>query len=418
MAAILQSILGLFTLVGIAYAFSEKRSEIPWKTVCIAVSTQLAAALILIKIPLARQAFMLLNTLVYMLENATQAGTSFVFGYLGGAAPPFAFTADGGSDYILAFRGLPLILVASALSALLFYWRILPVIVNAFSWLLQRSLGIGGAEALSAAANVFLGMVEAPLFIRPYLSKLSRGELFSMMTCGMATIAGTVMVLYASILKPIIPDALGHLLIASIISAPAAIAIARIMIPTPRELQTGAVAQAPSAADSAMDAITTGTLDGVKLLINIIAMLVVLVGLVALVNMALGWLPGVGNQPLTLQRILGWIMAPVVWLIGIPWDECITAGGLMGTKTILNEFLAFLELGRLPAEALSTRSRMIMTYAMCGFANLGSLGIMIGGLGVMAPDRRTEIVALGIKSIVAGTLATLMTGAILGFLWN
>lgn len=418
MTAILQSGLGLFALIGIAFAFSEKRSEIPWKTVCIAVFLQFVVALILIKIPFTRQVFMVLNTLVYMLEKATQAGTSFVFGYLGGATPPFAGAAKGGSDYILAFRGLPLILVASALSSLLFYWRILPVIVNAFSWLLQRSLGVGGAEGLSAAANVFLGMVEAPLFIRPYLSKLSRGELFSMMTCGMATIAGTVMVLYASILKPVIPDALGHLLIASIISAPAAIAIARIMIPTPQDLQTDAVVQAPSSAGSAMEAITNGTIDGIKLLINIIAMLVVLVALVALINRVIGWLPAVDNHPLTLQRILGWIMAPVVWLIGIPWNECVAAGSLMGTKTILNEFLAYLELGRLPAEALSTRSRMIMIYAMCGFANFGSLGIMIGGLGMMAPDRRTEIVALGIKSIVAGTLATLMTGAIMGCLWS
>ena len=418
MTAILQSSLGLLALVGIAFAFSEKRSDIPWKTVCLAVFVQLAVALILIKIPLARQVFIVLNTLVYMLEKATQAGTSFVFGYLGGAIPPFADAAKGGSDYILAFRGLPLILVASALSALLFYWRILPVIVNAFAWLLQRSLGVGGAEGLSAAANVFLGMVEAPVFIRPYISRLSRGELFSMMTCGMATIAGTVMVLYASILKPVIPDALGHLLIASLISAPAAIAVARIMIPTPRELQTEATAQAPSSAGNAMEAITNGTIDGVKLLINIIAMLVVLVALVALVNMVLGWLPAVGDQPLTLQRILGWIMAPVVWLIGIPWNECVTAGALMGTKTILNEFLAYLQLGQLPADALSNRSRMIMTYAMCGFANFGSLGIMIGGLGIMAPDRRVEIVALGIKSIVAGTLATLMTGAIIGCLWT
>ena len=418
MTVILQSGLGLFALIGIAFAFSEKRSEIPWKTVCIAVFVQFVVALILIKIPFTRQVFIVLNTLVYMLEKATQAGTSFVFGYLGGANSPFADAAKGGSDYILAFRGLPLILVASALSSLLFYWRILPVVVNAFAWILKRSLGVGGAEGLAAAANVFLGMVEAPLFIRPYLSKLSRGELFSMMTCGMATIAGTVMVLYASILKPVIPDALGHLLIASIISAPAAIAIARIMIPTPQDLQTGAVVQAPSAAGSAMEAITIGTIDGIKLLINIIAMLVVLVALVALINMVLGWLPAVDNQPLALQRILGWIMAPVVWLIGIPWNECVTAGSLMGTKTILNEFLAYLELGRLPADVLSTRSRMIMIYAMCGFANFGSLGIMIGGLGIMAPDRRTEIVALGIKSIVAGTLATLMTGAILGCLWS
>jgi len=418
MAAMLQSGFGLLALIATALAFSEKRSAVAWKTVCLAVLMQFVLALLLIKVPLARQVFLLLNALVNLLEQATQAGTSFVFGYLGGAAPPFADTNAAGSTYILAFRGLPLILVASALSSLLFYWRILPVIVKAFSWVLRRSLGVGGAEGLAAAANVFLGMVESPLFIRPYLSKMSRGELFSMMVCGMATIAGTVMVLYASILKPVIPDALGHLLIASIISAPAAIAMARIMIPTPPEVRTEASVQAPVAAASAMEAITNGTIEGVKLLINIIAMLVVLVALVALVNMGLALLPAVGAQPLTLQRILGWIMAPVVWLIGIPWNECMTAGGLMGTKTILNEFLAYLDLGRLPSGALSQRSRMIMTYAMCGFANPGSLGIMLGGLGMMAPDRRTEIVSLGLKSILAGTLATLMTGAVIGFLWT
>ncbi|MFC1814758.1 NupC/NupG family nucleoside CNT transporter [Thermodesulfobacteriota bacterium] len=418
MAAILHGGFGLLVLMGIAFAFSEMRKEISWKTVGYALILQLILAIVLLKLPLARQLFLVLNTFVYTLEKATQAGTKFVFGYLGGADPPFTSTTQSGSTYILAFRGLPLILLASALSSLLFYWRILPVVVNAFAWLLRRSLGVGGAEGLAAAANVFLGMVEAPVFIRPYLSSLSRGELFSLMTCGMATIAGTVMVLYASILKPVLPDAMGHLLIASIISAPAAIAIARIMVPTARFQQTEAVLAEPSSAGSVMEAITNGTLAGVKLLINIIAMLVVLVGLVALVNICLSWLPQVSNQPLTLQRILGWIMAPVVWLIGIPWDESVTAGSLMGTKTILNEFLAYLELGQLPAAALSPRSRLIMTYAMCGFANFGSVGIMIGGLGIMAPDRRAEIVALGLKSIVAGTLATLMTGAIVGCFLN
>lgn len=418
MPAVLQSILGIFALLAVAFALSEKRRAIAWKTVFIAIVLQFVIALTLLKIPFARKMFMVLNALVYMLEQATQAGTSFVFGYLGGASPPFASALESASDYILAFRGLPLILVASALSSLLFYWRVLPVIVNAFARLLQRSLGIGGAEGLAAAANIFLGMVEAPLFIRPYLSRLSRGELFSMMTCGMATIAGTVMVIYASILKAVIPDALGHLLIASIISAPASIAVARIMIPTPPELRTDAVAQAPSAASSSMEAIINGTTDGIKLLINIVAMLIVLVALVALVNMLLGLLPAVSDQPLTLQRMLGWFMAPLVWLIGIPWNECMTAGRLMGIKTILNEFISYVELGQLADDSLSERSRMIITYAMCGFANLGSLGIMIGGLGAMAPDRQSEVVALGFKSIIAGTLATLMTGAVIGCLWG
>ena len=413
----LRSACGLIALMALAWVLSEQRRAVPWKTVAYAVLLQLVIAVVLLKMPGARQIFIVLNTLVMALETATQAGTSFVFGYLGGAAPPFKEISGGGSTYILAFRGLPLILVASALSSVLFYWRILPQVVRGFAWLLKKSLGIGGAEGLAAATNVFLGMVEAPLFVRPYLARMSRGELFALMSCGMATIAGTVMVLYASILRPIIPDVLGHLLIASIISAPAAIAIARIMIPSPESRITDAELSVASPAGSTMEAITNGTIDGVKLLINIIALLVVLVALVKLVNLALGWLPMIGGQPITLQLILGWIMAPVVWLIGIPWQECIAAGSLMGTKTILNEFLAYLQLGQLPAGTLSPRSHMIMIYALCGFANFGSLGIMIGGLGMMAPERRSEIVALGLKSIVAGTLATCMTGAIVGMLY-
>jgi len=414
---IVRGILGLLVMVAAAYAFSEQRKQIRWKTVGVAIGLQFVIAAILLKLPETRTLFVVLNAIVQSLENATQAGTGFVFGYLGGAKPPFGLTGTGGSTYVLAFRGLPIILVASALSSLLFYWRILPLIVRGVAWCFQRSLGIGGAEGLAAAANVFLGMVEAPLFVRPYLSKLSRGELFCLMVCGMATIAGTVMVLYASILTPIIPDAMGHLLVASLISAPAAIAVARIMVPTPEGSLTDARISDPTPSGSAMDAITSGTLQGLKLLLNVIAMLVVLVALVAMVNICLGLLPDMGGHPLTLERLLGWIMAPVAWIIGIPWSEAVVAGSLMGTKTVLNELLAYLQMSRLAEGALSERSRMILTYALCGFANFGSLGIMIGGLGSMAPERRDEIVSLGLKSIVAGTLATFMTGAAAGILW-
>ncbi|MCF8051060.1 MAG: nucleoside:proton symporter [Desulfobacterales bacterium] len=417
MFAVLHGMLGMAAIVGVAVVFSENRKAVRWKTVAAAIGLQAVLAVVLLKFPGSRQVFFLLNALVETLAEATEAGTTFVFGYLGGGTPPPFEVVPGASTYILALRGLPIVLVASALSSLLFYWRLLPKVVGGFSWLLQRSIGVGGAEGLAAAANVFLGMVEAPLFIRPYLARLSRGELFCLMTCGMATIAGTVMVLYAGILKPVIPDAMGHLLVASIISAPAAIALARIMVPTPAGEATGAGAAAVSEAGSAMEAITSGTLQGLTLLLNIVAMLIVLVALVELVNIGLGWLPEVGQQPLTLQRLFGWGLAPVVWAIGIPWSESIAAGSLMGTKTILNEFLAYLQMGSFPAETLSGRSKMIMTYAMCGFANPGSLGIMIGGLGAMAPDRRREIVSLGFKSILAGTLATAMTGALVGMLW-
>jgi CNT family concentrative nucleoside transporter len=308
---------------------------------------------------------------------------------------------------------LPLILLISALSTLLFYWKILPQVVKGFSWALQRSMGVGGAEGVGLSANVFVGMVEAPLFIRPYLSFMTRSELFTLMTCGMATIAGTVMVLYASFLSPSIPDAMGHILTASIISVPAAITVSKLMVPETESLTTGEMTTTEEITSS-MDAITKGTLQGVQLLINIIAMLIVLVALVHMLNLVLGLMPHIGGQPVTLQRLLGYLMAPVVWLMGIPWSESLTAGKLMGTKTILNELIAYMDLSRLPKDALSPRSMLIMVYAMCGFANPGSLGIMIGGMGTMAPDRRNEIVSLGLRAIVAGTLSTCMTGAVVG----
>jgi len=368
-----------------------------------------------LKVPLFRAFFAALNGLITAQDQATRAGTSFVFGYLGGAPSPFEVGSPG-ADFILAFRALPLILVVSALSALLFYWRILPLVVKGFAWLLQRSMNIGGALGLSAAANIFVGMVEAPLLVRPYLLSMSRSELFAMMSCGMATIAGTVMVLYGSLIGGVVPDAMGHILTASLVSAPAALLVARLMVPETKASTAGDLVP-PQQAQSCMDAVTQGTVEGLKLFLNIIAMLVVFVALVHLANNMLTLLPDVVGEPLTLQRLLGWVMAPVVWLLGIPWQEAVTAGGLMGIKTILNELLAYLEMAKLPADALSERSRLIMTYALCGFANLGSLGIMIGGLTAMAPERRREIVSLGMKTIVAGTLATCMTGAVIGVIY-
>jgi CNT family concentrative nucleoside transporter len=411
---IIQSIAGLLGFAGIAWCMSENRRQASLKIAVTGIIIQLVIGLILLKLPIFREFFLLLNRLVLSLQTATNAGTSFVFGYLGGSDLPFKESFPGAS-FILAFRALPLVLLMSALSALLFYWKILPVVVRAFSWALQKTMGVGGAEGLGVSANIFVGMVESPLFIRPYLKEMTRSEIFTLMTCGMATIAGTVMVLYASILSDKIPDVMGHILTASIISVPAAVTIAKIMVPETGKLTTGKLT-APEQASSSMDAITKGTLQGVELLINIIAMLVVLVALVYLANLILGLFPDIGGGPITLQRLLGIVMAPIVWLMGVPWNEATTAGGLMGTKTILNELLAYIDLSRLPPDALSHRSQLIMTYAMCGFANPGSLGIMIGGMGTMAPGRRNEIVALGLRSIIAGTLATCMTGAVVGII--
>jgi len=407
---ILQSIFGLLVFMAIAWFVSENRKSVPWRLVLVGIVLQIVIAVLLLKLSFFREFFIGLNRVVVALEDSTRAGTSMVFGYLGGGPAPFE-EINPAASYILAFRGLPLLLFMSALSALLFYWRVLPLLVKGFSRVLERTLQIGGAEGLGVSANIFVGMVEAPLLIRPYLAKMTRSELFALMVTGMATIAGTMMVLYASILGGVIPNALGNILTASVISAPAAVVLAKIMIPETTAVTSGELVAADEYRSS-MDAITKGTLQGVKLLIAVVAMLVVFVAFVALINIILGLFPDWAGEPITLERVLGYVMAPFMWLIGVPWNEATTAGSLMGTKTILNELLAYLQMANLPEGALSERSRMIMVYALCGFANPGSLGIMIGGMGAMAPERRDEIVALGLRSILAGTMATLMTGAI------
>jgi len=412
----LQSALGVVALLVFAWAIRERRGTVDWRSVAAALIVTLATALLLLKVPQIKVGFAVVNRAVTAIADATQAGTSFVFGYIGGGPLPFALTTPG-AEFVLAFQALPVVLVMSVLTTLLFYWRILPPVVRGFSWLLERTLGVGGAVGLSTAANIFLGQVESPLFIRPYLVALTRGELFMVMTGGMAGIAGTVFVLYATILRAAIPDVAGHILIASILGAPAALLISMLMVPdAPGEATDMGEIEIGSVADSTMDAIVRGTTAGLELLLNIVAMLIVLVALVHLANAILGLLPDVGGSAITLQRMLGVVMAPVCWLMGVPWSEAFTAGSLMGIKTVLNELIAYLELAKLPPDALDPRSRLIMLYAMCGFANFGSLGIMIAGLNVMAPQRRADIISLGGKSIVSGTLTTCLMGAIVGVL--
>ena len=407
----LHAFAGIAALVFLSWAFSENRRAVHWRLVASGLALQVVLAALLLLVPWLRDLVFSLNTALEALERATQAGTTFVFGYLAGGPPPFA-QVDPAASFVLAFRALPLVLVVSALSALLFYWGILPLVVRGFGRLLEKSMGVGGAVGLSAAANVFVGMVEAPLVIKPYLARLTRSELFIVMVCGMATIAGTVMALYGAILAPVVPEAIGHILIASIVATPAAITVAALMVPG--EMTRGAAVAIERQDSSAMDAVTRGTIEGVALLIQIVAMLIVLVALVYLVNSALALLPSWDGEPLTLQRMLGWVFAPLAWAAGVPWSEAPAAGALLGTKTALNEFIAYLDLAKLPPEVLSPRSKLLMTYALCGFANFGSLGILIGGMGAMVPERRGEIVELGMKSILAGTIATCMTAAVAG----
>jgi CNT family concentrative nucleoside transporter len=407
----LHSLAGTAALLALAWAFSEDRRAVRWKVVASGLGLTVALAGLLLAIPGLRGLVFSLNGALEALERATQAGTAFVFGFLAGGPAPYDETRPAAA-FVLAFRALPLVLVVSALSALLFHWRVLPVVVKAFAWLLNRTMGLGGAVGLSSAANVFVGMVEAPLVVKPYLMRLSRSELFMVMVCGMATVAGTVMALYGSILAPVVPDAIGHIIVASFVATPAALAVSALMVPG--GMSDEAAIEIPRQDASAMDAITRGTAEGAQLLVQIVAMLIVLIALVHLANALLGLLPAVGEAPLTLQRMLGWLFAPLAWMAGVPWAEAQAGGALLGTKTILNEFVAYLDLAKLPPEAMAPRSRLLMTYALCGFANFGSLGILIGGMGAMVPERRGEIVALGMKSIVAGTFATCLTAAVVG----
>jgi CNT family concentrative nucleoside transporter len=409
-----QSLLGLAVLVLVAMVVSERRGVIPWRLVLGGLGLQVVIAAFILKAPFLRGIFLGLNAVVNAMDAATRAGTAFVFGYVGGGPAPFAVT-DPSSAFILGFQALPLVIVIAALTALLYYWKILPRVVQAFSLLLEKTMGIGGVLGVGASGCVFLGMVEAPLLIRPYLERMTRSELFAMMATGMSCIAGTMLMLYATVLKGVIPDALGHILAASVIHAPAALVMAALMLPETETPTLGRKLPA-SPATGAMDAVVSGTADGLRLFWSIVATLIVFVALVKLANIMLGAFPDVAGTPLTLERMLGFVLSPVAWLLGVPWSEAGTAGSLLGTKIVLNEFIAFIDMAKLPAGALSEHSRLILTYAMCSFANCGSVGILLAGLTSLCPSRKHEIAALGGRALLAGVLASLMTGTVVGIL--
>ncbi len=413
MSELARAVFGYATLMGLAWLISENRKAIPWRTVIGGVVLQTILTVMFFKISFLKTTIAGLNDVMQGLLMATKSGTSAVFGYLGGAPSPFA-SSGSGSSFILAFQALPIVLLMSVISALLFHWGVLPRLVKLFSVLLEKIMNVSGSVGLSTAANVFLGMVEAPLLIKPYLDKLSRGELFAVMSVGMSGVAGSVMALYAGILSEQVPDALGHILIASFVSAPAALAFSALMVPSEKgssELPVN-IQQVDT---NSFDAIVRATSEGLQTILQIGATLIVFISLVTLVNELLSWLT-VEEHPVTLQGILGYLMAPLAWLIGIPWDESVMAGSLLGTKTVLNELVAYIDMANLPSGALSAKSQLILTYAMCGFANLGSLGILIGGMTAMTPVHRKNILDLGLRTIVAGTLATLSCGCIVSYL--
>jgi concentrative nucleoside transporter, CNT family len=413
-----QSLIGLIVIPLIAWALSERRGIAPRRLVRVILAglvLQFVIAGVMLNVPASRAAFDWAAGLVAALQTATSAGMRLVFGYLAGGPTPFE-TVRPETSFILAFQALPLILVISALSRLLYHWGVLQVIVRGVGWVLQRSFGVTGPVGTSAAANIFVGMVEAPLIIRPYLATMSRAGLFATMTVGMAGVAGTVLALYATILGPTLQGAAGHLIVASVISVPAALMLSELMVPEDDTKAAGDPEKVAFVDDahSSMDAIAQGTREGIELLVNVAAMLIVAVALVALANQLIAFATNPFGVTLTIEQVLGWLFAPLAWLLGIPWVECAKAGMLLGIKTVLNELIAYLQLGQIPAGALTDRSRLILTYALCGFANLGSLGILIGGMVAMVPERRAEIVSLGAKTIISGTLATLMTAAVVG----
>ena len=415
----MRPIAGIVVLVALAWALSENRGARPSaKWIAGALGLQATLALLIIRVPFVWAAMEYANRGVQAIERATLKGSAYMFGYLGGAELPFALKDGADAPLVIAFQILPLVIVFSALAALLWHWGVLRAAVNGLSLLLRRTLGVSGVVGLAGGANMFLGVVESPLAVRAYFAKVSRAELFQIMVLAMATISGAILILYATTLRETIDNAVGHMIAASLVSLPAALLIARIMVPgEPEDTATDAdAAEDGLKYESSIDAIVKGTMDGMQLFLAVIAIIIVVFALVALADEALSLLPLVADEPLTLKRIFGWLFAPLMWLIGVPWAEASTAGGLMGTKAILNEYVAYLELAALPEGALGARSQLIVTYALCGVANLASVGLLVSTIGTLCPERRAEAAGLGIKSWIAGNIATAMTGAWIGLL--
>lgn len=409
-----QGLIGLALILLIAWGSSENRRVRPsWRWIGGAVALQIAVAATLTLAPGVWQVLSLANHAVTAIETATLAGSSYMFGFIGGGEAPFVLKPGAAAPVVLAFQILPLIIVYSALAALAWHLGVLGALVRGLSWALRRTLGVSGVVGLSGGANMFLGVVESPLVVRAWFETMSRSELFATMTLAMSTVSGAVLILYAQTLSQVTPDAIGHMISASLISLPAAVLISRLMVP--EDGRTDARLDETSLRyDGALDAVVRGAMDGVQLMLAVIGVIITIFALVALADMGLALAPDVAGEALTLRRILGWVFAPLMWTLGVPLDQAPTAGALMGTKAILNEYVAYLDMARLPAEALDPRARLIVIYALCGFANLASIGLLVSTIGTLAPSRRAEAAGLGFKSWIAGNLASAMTGAVIG----
>ena len=414
-----RGLLGIALMVLLAWVISEDRSARPtWRWIAGALALQAGLALLIVRVPFVWDAVTLANEAVAAIERATLDGSSYMFGYLGGAPLPFELAQGTEAPVIIAFQILPLVIVFSALAALLWHWGVLRWLVDGLSFLLRRTLRVSGVVGLSGGANMFLGVVESPLVVRAYFARMSRADLFQVMVLAMATISGAILILYATTLSRTVPDAVGHMISASLISLPAALLIAKLMVPG----EASAEGEGPDAGsqglkfESSIDAIIKGTMDGMQLFLAVIAVIIVVFALVSLADQLLALLPMVDGEPLSLKRAFGWLFSPLMWLIGVPWAEAQAAGSLMGTKAILNEYVAYLELAALPPSTFAPRSLLIVTYALCGVANLASIGLLVSTIGTLCPERRAEVAGLGVRSWIAGNMATAMTGAWIGLI--
>ncbi|MDZ4307028.1 NupC/NupG family nucleoside CNT transporter [Allopontixanthobacter sp.] len=409
-----QGLIGIGFLLMLAWAVSEDRKTRPgWRWIAGAVLLQIILAVAVTRIPVIWTIVGFANQGVTAIEKATLVGSSYMFGYTGGAPIPFVLKPGASPPLVIAFQILPLIITFSALSALLWHWGILRAMVRGLSWALRRTLGVSGVVGLGGGATMFLGVVESPLVMRAWFDRMSRSELFTVMVLIMSTISGAILILYATTLSKTVPNAVGHMIVASLISLPAAVLIARLMVPGDGSV-SAEDAEPELSYESSMDAVIRGTMEGVQLVLAVIGVIIVVFALVSLVDQMLLWLPLVDGQPLTLKRGFGWIFAPLMWAIGVPWDQAPAAGALMGTKAIFNEYVAYLDLAAIPAGTLDTRSTLIMTYALCGVANLASVGLLVSTIATLAPARRSEVSALGMKSWVAGNMTSAMTAAVIG----
>lgn len=410
----LQGLIGIAGILALAWALSEDRQARPgWRWIGGALLLQLAIAVVVTRVPLIWDLVGYANRAVAAIEAATLVGSSYMFGYTGGAPIPFVLQPGAQPPVIVAFQILPLIIVFSALSALMWHWGVLRVAVKCLSSALRRTLGVSGVVGLSGGSTMFLGVVETPLVLKAWFARMSRADLFMVMTLTMATISGAILVLYATTLARTVPNAVGHMIVASLISLPAAILLARLLVPGEPTAEDAEI-NAELRYESSMDAVVRGAMDGIQLVLAVIAIIITVFALVNLVDQILALLPLVDGAPVTLRRAFGWLLAPVMWAIGVPWDQAGAAGALMGTKAVLNEYVAYLDLAAVPPGTLGPRSLLIVTYALCGVANLASVGLIVSTIATLAPERRGEVAALGMKSWLSGNMASLMTGAVIG----